>query len=125
LTDTPPPRHGIHLALNLPDKFFTAIPEQKNAQKNRKIFVSHSSNVHCVPFVPRVLYVPSVPHVLITIQLPNPNNSALYSIIDLRTALALQPLFIKFPLVANETTKRALIPYFFVQPSKYKGIRAS
>jgi hypothetical protein len=27
----------------------------------------------------------------------------------------LQPLFIKFPLVANETTKRALMPLFFVQ----------
>jgi hypothetical protein len=52
--------------------------------------------------------------------------------IVLRTALGLQPLFIKFPLVADKTTTRALIPLFFVQffllkihhSPKYKGIRA-
>jgi hypothetical protein len=46
-------------------------------------------------------------------------------LIFLRTALASQPLFIKFPLVANEINKRALMPLFFVQLyQKNKGIRA-
>jgi hypothetical protein len=35
--------------------------------------------------------------IFVTLQLPNPNNSAPDNI-ALRTALALQPLFIKFPL---------------------------
>jgi hypothetical protein len=48
----------------------------------------------------------------LTIQLPNPNNSALDNI-ALRMALPLQPLFIKFPLVANNATKRALMLLFF------------
>jgi hypothetical protein len=47
----------------------------------------------------------------ITIQLPKPNNSALDNI-ALRIALGLQPLFVKFPLVANKATKRALMPLF-------------
>jgi hypothetical protein len=51
---------------------------------------------------------------IVTIRFPNPNNSALDNI-ALRTVLALQPLFIKFPLVANKITKRALMPLFFVQ----------
>jgi hypothetical protein len=55
----------------------------------------------------------------VTIQLPNFNNSALDNI-SLRTALLLQPLFIKFPLVANKTTKRALIPLFFRSTSPKK-----
>jgi hypothetical protein len=63
--------------------------------------------------------------------LPLPNNSVLDNI-ALRTALALQPLFIKFPLVANKTTKSALMTLFFVQLflakihhyPKDKGIRA-
>jgi hypothetical protein len=60
----------------------------------------------------------------VTIQLSNPNNSALDNI-ALRTALSLQPLFIKFPLVANEATKRALMPLFLVKLNpKNKGIRA-
>jgi hypothetical protein len=49
-----------------------------------------------------------------TIQLPNLNNSVLDNI-ALRTALTLQPLFIKFPLVANKTIKRALIFSFNLQ----------
>jgi hypothetical protein len=52
--------------------------------------------------------------------------------IVLRTALELQPLFIKFPLVAKKSNKRALMPLFFDQlflikihlSPKYKGIRA-
>jgi hypothetical protein len=67
----------------------------------------------------------------VTIQLPNANNSVPDNI-ALRTALALQPLFIKFPLVADKTIKRALIPLFFRSTffdkihhyPKYKGIRA-
>jgi hypothetical protein len=59
----------------------------------------------------------------VTIQFPNLNNSVLDNI-ALRTALALPPLFIQFPLVANKVTKRALMPLFFVQfYPKYKGIR--
>jgi hypothetical protein len=68
---------------------------------------------------------------IVTIQLSNLNNSVLDNI-ALRTVLALQPLFIKFPLVANKTTKRALMPLFFVKlfltkiyhSPKYKVIRA-
>jgi hypothetical protein len=65
--------------------------------------------------------------IFVTIQLPNPNNSALDNIV-LLTALPLQPLFIKFPLVANKAAKRALMLLFFVQlflhhSPKYKGIR--
>jgi hypothetical protein len=44
--------------------------------------------------------------------LPKPNNFAMDNI-ALRTALSLPPLFIKFPLVANEAAKRALMPLFF------------
>jgi hypothetical protein len=40
-------------------------------------------------------------------------------------ALPLQPLFIKFPLVANNVTQRALMPLYFVEVErKNKGIRA-
>jgi hypothetical protein len=39
--------------------------------------------------------------------------------------LSIQPLFIKFPLVANKAHKRALIPLFFRSiAAKNKGIRA-
>jgi hypothetical protein len=56
--------------------------------------------------------------ILVTIQLPNTNNSILDNIV-LRTALVLQPLFIKFPLVANKITKRALM-LLFLDPSLSK-----
>jgi hypothetical protein len=69
----------------------------------REIFVSHFYNF------------------FVTIQLPNPNNSVPDNI-DFRTALALHPLFIQFPLVANKTNKRALIPLFFVQLFFIKSI---
>jgi hypothetical protein len=52
-----------------------------------------------------------------TIQLSQPDNSALDNI-ALRTVLALRPLFIKFPLVADRITKRALILLFFRSTSK-------
>jgi hypothetical protein len=53
-----------------------------------------------------------------------PNNSVLDNI-ALRTALALQPLFIKFSLVADKVAQRALMPLFFRSTSKKnKGIRA-
>jgi hypothetical protein len=51
----------------------------------------------------------------------DPNNSVMDNI-ALQTALALQPLFIKLPLVANKTTKRALMPLFF--RSNLQNIRA-
>jgi hypothetical protein len=50
----------------------------------------------------------------VTIQLHNTNNASLDNI-ALRTALTLQPLFIKFPLVANKATKLALMLLFFDQ----------
>jgi hypothetical protein len=63
--------------------------------------------------------------------LPKPNKSAPDTIV-FRTALLLQPLFIKFPFVADKAPKHALMPLFFVQfffdkihhYPKYKGIRA-
>jgi hypothetical protein len=58
----------------------------------------------------------------VTIQLLNPNNSALDNI-ALRTASSIQPLFIQFPLVANKATTRALMSLFEVE-RKNKGIRA-
>jgi hypothetical protein len=49
----------------------------------------------------------------VAIQLPKPHKSALGNCRVSRKTLPLQPLFIKFPLVANKVLKRALMPLFF------------
>jgi hypothetical protein len=36
------------------------------------------------------------------------------------TASSIQPLFIKFPLVANKATKRALMPLFFLEHGTFR-----
>jgi hypothetical protein len=61
---------------------------------------------------------------IVTIQLLKPNNSALDNI-ALRTASSIQPLFIKFPLVANNATPtRPYALIFSFNLYKNKGIRA-
>jgi hypothetical protein len=55
---------------------------------------------------------------IVTIQLPKPIPPNL-------TDFIIAPLFITFPLVADNLPQRALMPlFFFVQPLKNKGIRA-